>query len=78
LDRGCALNQARQSVSFDEKLSSVPERLAIRLNGTGVRRLVVLDIKWGEVKIQRTTKTTAHHLFLLIRDLTSFQPQGQV
>jgi len=79
LDRGCALNQARHSVSLDEKLSSVPERLAIRLKGPGVIRLVILDINWGNVRIQTTTKIASGHLVPAIRYLTSFQlmPQGQ-
>jgi len=79
LDRGCALNQARQSVSFDEKSSSVPVRFTIRLKGPGVIRLVVLDINWGNVSIQTTTKIVSGHLLSAIRYLMSFQlmPQGQ-
>jgi hypothetical protein len=65
--------------SVDEKSSSVPLRVAVRLNGIGLMRLVVVDTKCGKVRMQIITKTVGHHLFLVISFFTSaqFVPQGQ-
>lgn len=69
---GLASNQAVQEGSVDEKSSSVPFKIAVRLKGIGVIRLVVVDTKCGKVRKQMITKTVGHHLFFVIRFFLSF------
>jgi len=65
-----------QSVTFDEKSSSVPVRGNVRLNGTGVIRLVVPDGTSVKAAIQAPAKPTGNHLFRTSRYLWSFIAQG--
>ena len=72
-----ASNHSRQSAALEEKSSSVPVRGAVRLNGPGVRRLVVLDGTKVKVLMQAATKTAGSHLVRSNGELTPFTPQGQ-
>lgn len=79
LEYGFALYQSRQLVSVEEKSSSVPIKVAVRLYGIGVIRLVVVDTKFGKVRRQIITKSAGHHLLPFDKYFTSSQlfPQGQ-
>ena len=69
-----------QSAPFAEKSSSlaVSIRGTVRLNGTGVIRLVVPDGTSVKEAIQAPAKTTGNHLFRSSKYLWSFISQGQL
>ena len=67
MDNGFALNQSRQTESVEEKSSSVPLKLSVRLNGVGMRRLVVLASNCGKMTTQTITKIVGNHLSFVIR-----------
>ena len=56
------LNQLLQSVSLDAKLSSVPDREALRMKGTGKRRAVMPGVTKIKMTMYRTTMARGRYL----------------